>query len=424
MQYQLKKRTMFKNEHQVPPKLIKKKENEEFAFRIGSDDKDLNFADKSQVICSHKRKMIDVLWSFNTGKCVDASAVISSSGDNGGVVFIGSHSHRFFALLEKNGELLWEVIFGDRIESSACLSQCQKYVIVGCYDSCVYILKVETGEIHWKIKTGDVVKCSPVLDPLTSLIWIGSHDECIYSLDIKSRSNKIKKNLQTGSIFSSPSICTNPHQVYISTLGGYLYSMDPFDGSIKWKEDFGKPVFTSPCVTSNGVVVGCVDGRLYALDHAGNRTWKLDTDGQIFSSPICMLENQEKDKEIIVCGSFSQFIFCSFINGNLKWKTNIHSKIYAAPCSSTNFQESDVNSDQRINEYSASATDSHNQLDDGFIAISSTDGNLQLLCVKCGFIICEYKLPGEVFSSPIVCREKIFLGCRDDKVYCLKIDNF
>lgn len=74
------KRTMFKNEHQVPPKLIKKKESKEFACQIGSNDKDLNFVDKSQVICSHKRKVIDVLWSFNTGKCVDASAVISSSG--------------------------------------------------------------------------------------------------------------------------------------------------------------------------------------------------------------------------------------------------------------------------------------------------------------------------------------------------------
>ena len=50
---------------------------------------------------------------------------------NGGVIFIGSHSHRFSAVSMATGSCIWEVTLGDRIESSACLSHCGNYVIVG-----------------------------------------------------------------------------------------------------------------------------------------------------------------------------------------------------------------------------------------------------------------------------------------------------
>lgn len=419
------KRDMFENEDQIPTKLFKKEKLKDESGVLDADQ-DYHSIDNSQATCNHKKKMVEILWTFNTGKCVDASPVISLSGDDeDAVIFIGSHSHRFYALLSKNGKMLWEAVLGDRIESSACISLCQKYVTVGCYDAHVYTLKVETGEIYWKFKTGDTVKSSPRVDPLTSFIWVGSHDECIYCLDIKSKSNKVKKNLQSGSIFSSPAICNSPHQVYISTLGGYLYSLNPFNGNTKWKQNFGKPLFTSPCIASNGVVVGCVDGGLYSLNHDGSQVWKLDTNGQIFSSPISLFSNQ--DNEIIVCGSFSHFVFCCFTNGYVKWKTNVHYKIYASPCSNFKFQDNfqtSISKDEHKREFSHEANQSQNKCYNKlFIAVCATDGNLQILCENCGFVLTNYKLPGEVFSSPILCGKKIFIGCRDDKIYCLKFED-
>ncbi len=51
--------------------------------------------------------------------------------DTGGMVYIGSHSHRFSAISLETGNEIWSKMLGDRIESSACLSKCVKYVIVG-----------------------------------------------------------------------------------------------------------------------------------------------------------------------------------------------------------------------------------------------------------------------------------------------------
>lgn len=47
------------------------------------------------------------------------------------VVYIGSHSHLFLAVLVECGEVLWRTKLGGRVESSACSSVCGDYVVVG-----------------------------------------------------------------------------------------------------------------------------------------------------------------------------------------------------------------------------------------------------------------------------------------------------
>jgi len=92
-----------------------------------------------------------VRWSSDTGRCVDASPLLvvaaagaaaagaAQDGVDGGLaqrttVFIGSHSHRMQALDLRSGELLWERVLGDRIESSAVVTRCGSQVAVGgCY---------------------------------------------------------------------------------------------------------------------------------------------------------------------------------------------------------------------------------------------------------------------------------------------------
>ena len=57
--------------------------------------------------------------------------MILSLFSSGSDVFIGSHSHKFFAISMETGQVLWEALLGDRVESSACLSSCGKFVVVG-----------------------------------------------------------------------------------------------------------------------------------------------------------------------------------------------------------------------------------------------------------------------------------------------------
>ena len=72
-----------------------------------------------------------VRWSYNTGRCVDASPLVVREGLAPPTVFIGSHSGVFASLCVLSGSLHWQTKLSDRIESSACLSQCGALTIVG-----------------------------------------------------------------------------------------------------------------------------------------------------------------------------------------------------------------------------------------------------------------------------------------------------
>ena len=70
--------------------------------------------------------------SFQDHMCIDASPlVVCAPGRCEGEVFIGSHSYKFMCSRLSDGKVLWESRLGDRIESSAALSLCGRYVIVG-----------------------------------------------------------------------------------------------------------------------------------------------------------------------------------------------------------------------------------------------------------------------------------------------------
>lgn len=127
-------------------------------------------------------------------------------------------------------EVKWEQILGDRIESSACVSVCGNFIIVGCYNGLVYVLKSNSGEMYWMFTTEDTVKSSATMDPTTGLIYIGSHDQHVYALDIYKKKCIWKLKCE-GTVFSSPCLSLNPHSLYCATLGGLLLAVNPTAGS-------------------------------------------------------------------------------------------------------------------------------------------------------------------------------------------------
>lgn len=52
----------------------------------------------------------------------------------------------------------------------------------------------------------------------------------------------------------------------------------------------------------------------------------------------------------------------------------------------------------------------------------TVNGNVFVLNVVTGEILATVKLPGEIFSSPLILADRIIVGCRDNNVYCLKLN--
>lgn len=56
-----------------------------------------------------------------------------------------------------------------------------------------------------------------------------------------------------------------------------------------------------------------------------------------------------------------------------------------------------------------------------YLIIVDTNGLCQMFDHHSGKILTTYQLPGQVFSSPVVHENLIFLGCRDNHFYTLRI---
>ncbi|XP_030836045.1 beta-alanine-activating enzyme-like [Strongylocentrotus purpuratus] len=348
-------------------------------------------------------------WKVDTGKCVDASPLVVCTSSSQ-TVYIGSHSHRFFAITMETGNVLWEAVLGDRVESSACLSACGKYVIVGCYDHFVYCLSASSGDICWKYETGDVVKCSPVCDVTNGLVYVGSHDQHVMALQVQEEKFEMKwrSHCGGGSVFASPCIHHATGTVVAATLRGSVVAFNKESGEMKWSFACPKPVFSSPVAIDNSVLVGCVDGIMYCLSHAGIQLWTHTVDGPIFSSPCIStlhplsqpLSNDEQpSRHTVVFGSHNGSVTClDPSTGQLEWTSKVSTfPIYSTPFGFTR------NGHRRV-------------------AVASTDGHVCILDMQTGNVLTEMVLPGEVFSSPVVIEGKrVIVGCRNDYVYCLHL---
>lgn len=353
-----------------------------------------------QAECSHvttAELTLCIRWKSNTRKCVDASplVIIPFKDEISASVYVGSHSHTMQAIDLDLGEIKWEKTLGDRIESSACISRCGNFVIVGCYDGLVYVLQSSDGETHWTFVTEDTVKSSAVVDPSSGLVYIGSHDQHLYALDIYKKVCIWKLHCEGGAVFSSPCLSSFPHHVYVATLGGLLLAVNPVTGNKIWKSFLGKPLFSSPHCNEKCVCIGCVDGNLYCYTHSGEKVWQFPTNGPVFSSPCISTSTKQE----IFFGSHDRFIYCCNTEGNLLWKFEGTSSVYGTPFV---FQSDDLK----------------NKI---LLAAVSTDGTVWILNAKSGTAEGVAKLPGEVFSSPVVWGRKLVVGCRNDYVYCLDL---
>ncbi|XP_035681596.1 beta-alanine-activating enzyme-like [Branchiostoma floridae] len=391
---------------------------------------------------------METVWTCDTGKCVDASPLLLTevSWYPAGVVFIGSHSHKFCAIAMDTGKLLWETKLGDRVESSACCSTDGELIIVGCYDNCVYVLETRTGTIQWCYYTRGAVKSSPCLDMKTSLVFVGSHDQHVHALDLKKRCCVWKTHCGGGSVFSSPCLGSNPRLLCVGTLTGTLIAINPDTGAVLWHTALPKPIFSSPRITSWRIYVGCVDGELYSVDHHGNVTWSFTTSGPVFSSP-CLSSSlsphdlvEQQPLDVIVVGSHDCHVYCLSEQAQLRWKFETDSAVYATPFVFNLRAGSDTVLDSNILDQMSQLermvssvstakartnTDTTNsdRTSQGHlcVAVASTKGTLYILTLDSGSCLASLRLPGEVFSSPVVWNNLLVVGCRDDFVYGIKV---
>ncbi|KAL5724700.1 hypothetical protein ACHQM5_007926 [Ranunculus cassubicifolius] len=372
--------------------------------------------DVQQACCSsqyprNRKGYVNELWKVHLKSCVDASPLIILK-DGGAYLFIGSHSHSFVCVDAVSGFLLWKVELDGRIECSAAIIDDFSQVVVGCYKGKIYFLDFVDGNISWAFSTQGEVKSQPVVDILRKLIWCGSYDYNLYALDYKNYCCVYRISCG-GSVYGSPSIDIVHSRLYVaSTLGRVTaLSLQASPFCCIWVYDVGAPVFGSLINSPNGNVICCsVDGYVTMLSLSGSVVWKVVTGGPIFAGASL---SYVLPSQVLVCSRNGIIYSFELENGELAWEYDVGDPI-----------TSSAYVDENMELISDSSKPS-----DRLVCVCGSSGGVSILRLNFDGdapIVREFgkmELPGEIFSSPVMIGGRVFVGCRDDFLYCFQVDH-
>jgi acyl-CoA synthetase len=100
----------------------------------------------------------------------------------------------------------------------------------------------------------------------------------------------------------------------------------------------------------------------------------------------------------------------------LRWTCELGSSVFSTPFLFSVVLCSEVS---KVDRMTLGTFDSEKQNVKYLVTAVSTKGKVFILDLDSGEVKCSYQLPGEVFSSPVVNGNYVYVGCRDNHVYSL-----
>ncbi|MEZ4700958.1 MAG: PQQ-binding-like beta-propeller repeat protein [Rhodothermales bacterium] len=199
-----------------------------------------------------------------------------------------------------------------------------------------------------------------------------------------------------GYAYASPAF--GPGGIIYAASERRLYAYDR-GGTLQWSYDFLdvvpatidiRGIVSSPAVTPAGVVyIGSLDEYLYSIDANGNLRWRVDTGGQIFSSPV-----YDNGAGRVFVGSRSGSLFAFNADGTSAWTPfSTTGEIFASPALGA----------------------------DGSLFFGSTDGGLYGLNSATGALLwTPFTVGSEFVSSPVIGSDgTVYAGSLNDVLYAV-----
>ncbi len=206
---------------------------------------------------------------------------------------------------------------------------------------------------------------------------------------------------------SSPVI--NKEKLFLG-FADKFFCLDPVTGEHLWEKQFDRDGFSSAgCCTGimgQMVLVGSADGNMYCLESdTGNKMWKYQSGGPIFSSPAIhekRFNRNEPRQRRVYFGSLDNKVYSLLANnGDLIWEFETGGSVYSSPC---------------IPPFGDK------------VFIGSLDDSLYAIDTVTGKEIWSYKTGGSIYSTPCChmfgeTEGYVFVGSNDGTMYCFNANN-
>lgn len=212
------------------------------------------------------------------------------------------------------------------------------------------------------------------------IAFAGDKKYSLLSYDLKY--GKVNWQNNYGDLQTSPVLYED--YIYVGSLNGNFYKIDPSNGKKVWKFD-AKAQIHSTCAINNGTAVfGTDKGKIFAVETStGDQKWVFETNLPVISTPLI------KDDRVFIGCNDSNYYSLFLKDGKKYWQTNLHSKII-----------------------SGSAIDN-----DGNIYTGCVDGSIYKLTNALGEIYWKAETQGTIISSPVLSGDLIYVSSYDSYVY-------
>lgn len=343
-------------------------------------------------------------WRIDMKKCIDATPTVCFLHDTT-VVSVGSHSKLLYNISLNDGEIISQLELPDRIESQ--VTQLDVCGIVGCYDGYLYCFDIQSGSIKWKFNSEAMIKCRALV--IGSQVIFGNYNNVtnLWCLHATNGTLAWTKRVGTRSIYANPTKM-DIENCLVCCLDGTVALVNSISGKIQWSFQTEAPIFSTPTVFANNqhksqIILAAVNGTIYILSSDGVLKWNYKINGNIFSSFESFTDPLDKNIINFVFGSQNHYLYCFKVDSKGECRENWQHKT-SAPIRST-----PISIKKESNTY---------------IGIFSSDGVFQTINCDTGQSIHQRSIDGDVFSTPAIHDQILFVGSRNNFLYCIDSRDF
>jgi outer membrane protein assembly factor BamB len=227
----------------------------------------LNMLARSQNLTFPQQRYGEWEWNCPIDNA-KSNAIVADLLLSGDTIYVSSSNGRVYSLDKEFGDLNWESEVLDKkygkLWTSPAIADNALYI--STYDGHIYALSSEAGNLlDWSFKSEAGFASSPVI--YEDAIFLGSFDRYFYAVKIGSDVPmwKFPEEKPAGNWFwASPVISGDI--VYAGCLDGLVYAIEAETGKNLWQFDAGSPIFASPVLMNNELIIADESGTVYVFD--------------------------------------------------------------------------------------------------------------------------------------------------------------
>ncbi len=239
------------------------------------------------------------------------------------VAYVPTSDFAVLAVDANTGRLIWRFEAVGAIWSQPVYYEGTLYVT--SLGKSVYALNAETGDAVWQTELDGAMSAAPVLNPDAGLLYAGNYDNKLHALDMVTGAEKWVAEAANW-IWNAPAL--NDGRLYYADNDGFVYAVDALDGSPLWEKpaQVAGPVQASPVYANGRLYIASTGdpkegkGVLVALDAAtGLQQWQQTTDAPLFTTPVIV------DNVVVVAlGQIVNDLLIAYDleSGNQQWSYN------------------------------------------------------------------------------------------------------